>query len=69
VPEFNCFFVFSERRKKRSSRVGSKAGRYKPVIYGFPGLRVHRHLVNLPALFLKPQPALTFSLIVAFYFE
>src|SRR5271165_3208502 len=69
VPELKRFLVFSERREKRSRGVRANVGGCKPLVDGFPGLRVHRHLMSLPALFRKPQPALPFPLVVIFDLE
>jgi hypothetical protein len=53
VPELQRFLVFTERREKWSRWVGSETGGDKPLIYGFPGLGVNRHLMNFSALFAK----------------
>jgi hypothetical protein len=69
MPELRRFLAFSKRREKRSRGIRSKTGGEKPLVDGFPGLRVNGHVVDFAAFFAKAQPTLPFPLVVAFDLE
>ena len=68
MPELQRF-LFLPNAGKVEQWVGSEAGGDKPLIYGFPGLGVNRHLMNFSAFFAKLKPSIPFSFVVMFYLK
>jgi hypothetical protein len=63
MAELRRFLAFSKRREKRSRGIRSKTGGEKPLVDGFPGLRVNGHVVDFAAFFAKAKPTLPFPLV------